>query len=464
MVVSAVLAVSCDHKSEADSPAQAGEPASTAEEKVASTITQAPVSTLRNRRGRNRAQLPPELRRGNWHKVRSQALSRELTAEQQEEIDDLMAIAYLSGTRTAPETVDVTIYNEEKAYNGVNFYTSGHGCEALLVDMYGKVLHRWSYDYDKLWPQLKVSRNAAGKWKWRRAHLFPNGDILAIHEGIGMIKLDKDSNLLWEYSGRAHHDMQVMEDGSIYVLTRRAMVVPRINEEFPVMDDFITHLSPDGKELKQVSVLESLENANEEDLLSRMPKRRELFHTNSIEILDGRLAETIPAFKKGNVFISILKLDTIAVIDLEEEKVVWTMEGDFKKQHHPTILENGNLLLFDNLGGGTKSNVYEFDPISRRTVWLYQGTDDHPFYSRTCGSCYRLPNGNTLICESDGGRAFEITQDKAIVWEYFNPNRGGENDEYIAILYDIQRFGPDFPLDWLAEEVRAEKIVRVSQH
>ena len=36
----------------------------------------------------------------------------------------------------------------------------------------------------------------------------------------------------------------------------------------------------------------------------------------------------------------------------------------------------------------------------------------------------RLPNGNTLICESDAGRIFEVTQDKEIVWDYYSPFLG----------------------------------------
>jgi len=36
-----------------------------------------------------------------------------------------------------------------------------------------------------------------------------------------------------------------------------------------------------------------------------------------------------------------------------------------------------------------------------------------------------LPNGNTLICEGDFGRLFEVTMGGDIVWEYVNPYFGG---------------------------------------
>ena len=47
-----------------------------------------------------------------------------------------------------------------------------------------------------------------------------------------------------------------------------------------------------------------------------------------------------------------------------------------------------------------------------------------------------------------GGRAFEVTPDKRIVWEYFNPHRAGPNQEFIATLFHLVRLPPDFPVDW----------------
>ena len=54
----------------------------------------------------------------------------------------------------------------------------------------------------------------------------------------------------------------------------------------------------------------------------------------------------------------------------------------------------------------------------------------------------RLTNGNTLITESDGGRLFEVTPEGEIVWEFINPVRGGENDEFIPILSSGERIDP----------------------
>lgn len=389
---------------------------------------------------------------GRWHKARDDVSRRKLTAQQEEQIRKLESIGYLSGSRPAPAAGGVVSYDTSRAYEGFNFYVSGHAPEALLMDMWGEILHTWSYDFDSIWPDRDFPKEAQGRYHWRRAHLFENGDILAIHEGIGLIKLDKDSNLLWKYAGGCHHDLEVMDDGTIYVLARKGQVIPRINEEEPVLEDFIVLLDPEGVELRRVSILEAMEKSDFSKLLSHMPDKGDIFHTNTIEVLDGRLADKDPAFSAGNVLISILKINTVAVVDLNAEEAVWAFRGRWHRQHQPTVLDNGTILLFDN--GGThaiNSRVIEFDPATRKIPWSYTGTHTDRFYSKTCGSCQRLPNGNTLLTESDNGRAIEVTQDKTVVWEFVSPHTAGEDDELIATLFEVIRLHPDFPLDWLHE-------------
>ena len=61
-----------------------------------------------------------------------------------------------------------------------------------------------------------------------------------------------------------------------------------------------------------------------------------------------------------------------------------------------------------------------------------------------------LSNGNTLIVESDAGRAFEVDRGGEIVWEYYNPHRAGPHGELIATLFDVVRLPEDFPTGWTA--------------
>ena len=56
---------------------------------------------------------------------------------------------------------------------------------------------------------------------------------------------------------------------------------------------------------------------------------------------------------------------------------------------------------------------------------------------------------NTLITETDRGRAFEVTPEKEIVWEFHNPYRFGPKDELVAIVPEMVRLPADFPVDWV---------------
>jgi outer membrane protein assembly factor BamB len=117
------------------------------------------------------------------------------------------------------------------------------------------------------------------------------------------------------------------------------------------------------------------------------------------------------------------------------------------------LLDNGNMLLFDNNREGLRrSAVLEFDPLTGKVLWSYKERDPDVFFSKSCGSVQRLANGNTLITESDYGRAFELTPDKEIVWEYHNPYRAGEKNELVATLFEVVRLDPEVAKGWLPVE------------
>ena len=355
------------------------------------------------------------------------------------------------------------------AYKGVNLYNSTHSPVAGIMDMEGNFLHQWSYPFEKIWPEESEMIDGA---YWRRVTLCDDGDILAIYvivrmknkepqvirEDIGMIRLDKDSNLLWVFEGDdkggPHHDVVIGNNQKIYVLTRKWKLIPRINEKEKVFEDFVTVLNDDGKVIEEHSLLECFENSSFAYLLKDMNDKGDLFHTNRIYYFDGSLSHISPLFKKGNVLISAYFLQTIAIVDLEKDRVVWTYsDSEWQGQHEATLLSNGNILFFvnnkkNNPMGGDQSHVVELNPLTKEIIWQYPGNKNVSFYSRACGSNQRLPNGNTLITEFTAGRAFEVTPDREIIWEFINPERVGEDHQLVASLLHMQRFDRD-SLEWL---------------
>jgi hypothetical protein len=364
-------------------------------------------------------------------------------------------VGYLSGYKPAGDLKGVSVYRMDCAQPGLNLVTSGHAPEALLMDMEGKVLHRWAIDFASAFPDHDEN---AGLWNkrvystdfWRRTYLYPNGDLLAIFDGYGIIKMDRDSGLIWANACGAHHDLFVDHDGLIYVLTRKPRKIPHFSETVPVLEDFITVLDPDGTALKSVSVIEAFERSPYAPMLRRKPPDLpDLLHTNTVQVFDGSHEDASGIFRRGHVLISSRNIDVIAVIDLSEETVTWALTGQWVAQHEPTLLSDGNILLLDNQGHYGMSKVIDLDPVTQEIVWAYEGTPENGFYTETSGSTHRLANGNTLIVESNSGRAFEVAVDGEIVWEYFNPERAGDGDDLIATLFDIVRIDPEYVTPWL---------------
>ena len=379
------------------------------------------------------AAAPANPSEGKWRTARQ---------HEKDQAADVRALPYLQGYKPAEDRDTIAVHAPAAVAPGLNLVLSGHAAEAVLMDRDGKVLHRWRQPLRRLWPDLAKDPGMAKLEYWRRAWLFPNGDLLGIYEGLGIVKLDARSNVLWSRRGGFHHDLQVMPDGRIWVLDRDGKVIPRIHPRKGILEDFATVLSPEGEVVRRISILEAFERSPFASILDGMEREGDVFHTNTLEVLDGRFADRDPAFRKGNILLSVLKLDTIAVLDPDRGEIVWAKQGSWRRQHQPTFLDDGNLLMFDNRGlRGERSRVVELDPRTGEVGWQH----DRDLFSKTLGSCQRLPNGNTLITESENGRALEVTRDGRVVWEYYNPNRAGEHKELVAVLFEVVRLPKAFP-------------------
>jgi hypothetical protein len=366
------------------------------------------------------------------------------------QIQALEALGYASGTQ--PSTADSGVKESQQTDSTTGYLlgTDGHAPVAWLMDFTGKVLHRWSMDYDSAFPGNNVDANTDGIGYFRRVALLPEGELLAIYEGQGMIKLDAQSNLVWAFDGLTHHDFEVQPDGTVYTLTRVAHVIDRVNPNRPILEDFATQLSADGEVLSTFSILEAVRDSPYRPLLQNSLRSGDIFHTNTIEVLDAGLAHLDPAFRNGNILLSLHAVHALVVVDAETERVVWALSGLTRLQHQPTVLDNEHLMVFDNKGDLGMSRVIEVDVETNRIVWEYSG-QQHDFFSATCGSAQRLASGNTLITESDRGRAFIVTPSGRTIWEYVTPHRTGPDDAFIATLFEVIHLPSEIDLSWLAD-------------
>lgn len=390
----------------------------------------------------------------NHYRVVASEQGEELPDEVSEQLAELLALGYVDAVIKAPSESGVTVNNPSKSYPGLNFYTTGCLPEVYLMDMDGHMLHTWHPKFDNpLFPENvgELMENRG----WRRAYLWPNGDILALNCDLVLTKMDKDGNPIWVKTGGYHHDFRIAENGHIYILYREWVDLPRGGVGEKTLVDYIMILDDQGNELRRISLLKALEDSPWAPMLYSLDYTGDILHTNSIQILDGQLSDRIPAFAAGNVMVCMLVPSLVAVIDVNSEDVTWGSAGKWLRPHDPKLLPNSNLLIFDNHGPSwhplkhLASRVLEINPLTQEVVWKYEGSSKQPFYSNACGVAWRLPNDNILITESTGGRAFEVTREQEIVWEYVNPQRGGRSDELVANILEMLRYPENYALGWL---------------
>ena len=330
---------------------------------------------------------------------------------------DLRVLAYV-GANFDPDSDrrGVQVHDAQRAWQGLNFYHSAFQAPFLLVDMEGREVRRWSD------PGALIAH----------AELLPDAGLLLVRFDKQVVRLDSESRPRWIADVRAHHDVAIHGD-DLWALSRRERSIPEVHPTQQILEDTLTVLSLETGEVREeLSLLDVVRSSSYGFLLASVARRQfvaadgplDTLHTNHVSVFDGSLASVSPLFGAGNILLSMRHLNAIMILDGATQDVLWIWgPSNLYGQHHPTLLPNGRLLVFDN--GVSRSRVLEVDPRSNEIGWSYESEE---FHTPLRGSVQRLPNGNTLITESDAGRVFEVTEGGDIVWEFVNPDvtEGGE--------------------------------------
>jgi hypothetical protein len=348
--------------------------------------------------------------------------------------DQLTSLGYLTWVpvKDGGERSGVVFGDSTKAYPGINLYGPRSSPRAFLMEMDGTILHTWA-------------RTNEPDDNWGHFELYPNGDLLVQVGESSLMCLDWASNIKWIRRIRCHHDMAIAPDGDIYVLTREPRIVRCHGFPTPILDDKITILGPDGVTKRVISMFDAIGEIVPASRVRRIYRTLldprairwffltnaesghvfeastavDVFHTNTIEFIEEDFDDV---FRRGNLLLCSRTQNTVAVFDPAAEKLVWTWGRDeLEWPHHPNVLDNGNILIFDNGSHRKYSRIVELDPRALRIVWEYTAERREDFFSYTRGGDQRLPNGNTLITNSDSGHVFEVTPDGEIVWEFLTP-------------------------------------------
>jgi hypothetical protein len=269
-------------------------------------------------------------------------------------------------------------------------------------------------------------------------------------------RLDPCGEVVWKLPYMTHHSVFVSDDGNLWVPGLRYHAEPVSSLPGivpPFLEDMILEVSPHGRLLREISLLE-LFYANELEALLFAngldtfddATHRDFLHLNDIEILSMSDAAAFPLFDAGDIMVSLRELNLIMVIDPATEEVRWTQTGPWIRQHDPDFLPDGRIMVFDNrrddrdgrIFGG--SRILTIDPVTREVQTVYEGSDEAPFFSNEQGKQQPLANGNVLIAETLRGRVFEVTPGDRIVWSYISRY----DDDHVTQISDAERYPEDY--------------------
>ena len=248
--------------------------------------------------------------------------------------------------------------------------------------------------------------------------------------GNKTVLLNEKSEILWQTKGYGR-DGFVLENGNILVSV--ANVAKEISRNGKLVWSY--QLSKGNKELGTCVRLENgntlvvergvkpqvLEVGRDGKIEVRVPLQPETANAH----MQTRMARKMP---NGNYLVPHLL--AFAVKEYQPDgTVVRTIKTDLaelggrKERNWPfTAIRVGDGKILSNLTNGNK--CVEFDSKGG-VAWRLDNSHVNGRLADPCGG-QRLTNGNTVICsygqkKGDMPKVFEVTQDKKVVWEYFNP-------------------------------------------
>lgn len=320
----------------------------------------------------------------------------------------------------------------DKSYTLISPFTADENFSApgkvYLLDLMGYPVHTWETKYQTMYAQLEKNGNIIVSM------IYPT-DIFSYPGGkTGLVQeLDWNSNVLWEYKNDSmHHDFEILPNGNIAFLVwekvpdsiaRNIKGGIKDRNDSEVLSDGIIEVNRKSEIVWSWHSYEHLPPQN--NSLDSFTPKSEWTHANSIRFFSNNKG-------KSGYLVSLRHLKKVIMIEKDNGKIFWeSPKGMLSYQHDATLLDNGNVLVFDNgLFRNQKkpflwSCVVEINPFSNAIVWEFNGGKTGPeragFAASIMSGAQRLKNGNTLVIDALHGHLFEVTSDGNIVWDFVNP-------------------------------------------
>ncbi|MBT6444617.1 MAG: PQQ-binding-like beta-propeller repeat protein [Acidimicrobiaceae bacterium] len=349
----------------------------------------------------------------------------------------------------------LTHHDPDESTFGYTLVTPSNGRDAYLLDIEGRVVHRWTFDnldpgYGRLLDNGNLLMSGSDPSLPDAPEDEPTKKPPPLERHVTRLggykttlqEVDWDGNLVWEYENRfQHHDFVRLPNGNTMVpewvelddhlhkAVKGGHRLPR--ERLPqLLSDDLVEVDPAGNEVRRISIWKLFDPKKDPIHASR--RRWEWTHVNSIDVN--------PA---GDIAFSARQMNRVGVIDGKTGELTLKFTN-VHGQHHVTWVDDDHIQVFDN--GETSSRVIEIQVSTGEITWTYKGKPVHQFFSSYISGAERLWSGSVLVCEGASGRLFEVTRDGDVVWEWINPfENKRRNGDVSVTIYRAHRYPADHP-------------------
>ena len=341
--------------------------------------------------------------------------------------------------------VSTTISDETQLADGVTIFGSFFNYYSAVIDRNGNEI--WNSGIEDL-----VFYNTNDEGDLFGCYLDNSSD-----NNLPGVEFDIGNDFIWEEPNDEflHHDMiqlpngnymgivSVIEIGPIPVGSWTSLfqglgyIADGVTLEFPWVGDKIVEWDKDTKEVVwSWNTFDYYDMQDYDDIggtwdQAYINQQYDWTHINAIAFNE----------ETNSVYISVRHLSRITSIDYSSGNIIWNMGHEFPSgevdfghdlgfsfQHSLQVLNNGNIVIFDN---GNLSEIFlgTDEPTSRAieieindvledatTVWEYVLPSN--LFGFASGNAEKLDNGNYLITTvGGGGTSLEVNTNGEIVWE-----------------------------------------------
>lgn len=303
-------------------------------------------------------------------------------------------------------TPSVTPYSEEDMVANTKD-------QVFLINKRGELLKKWQTS----WPAFYAKLNAQGEM-WAVA-------------GVGAGLLPQARLLKYKWDGTLEkeipvpglsHDFDFIDDDrivtSVYAAphARQAAQLEKYksNVSRQWRNDHIIEIDvKSGEVVRRYDMSDIVKLKSLDDF---QIEKRDIYHTDSIYYIKHN-----PWNERDGYLLTVRNISKVIFVDRATGELVWSSpEGMLSYPHAARMLENQDILVFNNAPNKGISTLVQINVRTNEVVWNYESRIEETFlFSAMGGAAQRLDNGNTLVTNSTHGQVLEIASSGEVVLDLF---------------------------------------------